>query len=50
MMPDDGAMVPVMVPVIYSVGVVTVVVTVGRIGGWIISPIRASLYAQYLSI
>ena len=27
MMPDDGAMVPVMVPVIYSVGVVTTMVT-----------------------
>jgi len=33
-----------------NVGVVTILVTVGRIGGWTISPIRASLYAQYLSI
>ncbi len=33
-----------------NVGVVTGMVTVGRIGGWIISSIRASLYAQYLSI
>ncbi len=43
-------MVTILVTMIYSVSVVTTMVTVGRIGGWIISPIRASLYAQYLSI